>query len=77
MINKEPWIGSCHWCGEPETTLTHNDELPDWTEGVACLSCEKLMLDEVQKSQRITEGAKLDSIDDDILMAMLKPTEDT
>ena len=75
MMNKEPWIGACQWCGEPKTTLTCNNELPDWTEGVACLSCEKMMLEEVHKTQRATEGARLDSIDDNILVAMLDATE--
>jgi hypothetical protein len=75
MVNKEPWVGTCQWCGEPETVLTSNDELPEWTEGVACLSCEKSMLEEVQKTQQITEGARLDTIDDNILAAMLNTTE--
>lgn len=75
MMTKEPRIGTCQWCGEPRTALITNDELPEWTEGVACLLCEKSMLKEVQKTQRITEGARLDSIDDDILVAMLDATE--
>ena len=56
---RDTWIGTCEWCGEPETTLTINDDLPDWTEGVACLNCEKSMLKELADQNE----EKLDRLD--------------
>lgn len=63
MTNKDTFIGTCEWCGEPDVLLVVNDDLPEWTEGVACKRCEESMMEEVER-QREIELDRLDSLMD-------------
>lgn len=69
-MTRENWTGTCEWCGEPDTTLICNNELPEWTEGVACLVCEKMMLDEAERIQRIGHDAEMDILENNMLFAL-------
>lgn len=56
----EKWEGDCEWCGEKSVTLVADDNLPEWTEGVACERCHKSMIEDQCKHDEIEYQQQLD-----------------